>query len=204
MHCGLLGGHPASAGGVEKDKIESPSPMAREMAKWADQRGHKDLAAAIEYNSLHVDLLNPDTKVRQLAEKRLGEMGDDFTVHWLKGIDGGVKPNVPAEISKRLQREIRKRMASSGAVPENMARTWLLRGAVSDVTCNSIEGPLKTWSYGWVRKHASTPEVRRDLEAFAKTPVEAASNSGFGPLALERAVQTGRNILAASPLPGKP
>lgn len=147
----------------------------------ASEAGDREVAAAAEYNLVHLRALAADEAVARPALEQLAKSGDAFTLQWLDA-PGYLK--IPAARQPQIsatQERIRERLKGASPPPsEKQVEAWLLRAAVSDLTCNALEVPLGRFRTEWMTQHRDGPAVRSQLETLAASP-RPATVPVFGP-----------------------
>ena len=141
--------------------------------------GDQEVAAAANYNLLHLRAVTEEDAIARPALEELAKSGDEFTLRWLVL---PAHPAIPASRQPQVaqtMRRIRERLKDSPEPPEKQVRAWLLRAAVSDITCNPLESALDRFRRAWVAQHLNNAAVKKELDALASTaPTEAGI---FGP-----------------------
>ncbi|MHB9006910.1 MAG: hypothetical protein ACYDC1_08245 [Limisphaerales bacterium] len=139
--------------------------MTQTRAKAAADR---EVAAAAAYNLVHLQALADDEAIARLALEQLAKSGDAFTLRWLDAPRHWKIPAARQPLVSATQERIRERLKEASPPPEEQVEAWLLRAAVSDLTCNALEVPLKQFSREWLARHGSDPAVRRQPEQLTK------------------------------------
>jgi hypothetical protein len=127
-----------------------------------------ELAAAAEYNLLHIPLAGTNGPAIDAVLERLEIVGDEFTVRWLEMLARRPEPDLFRPQLLAARSRIEKRLATAPArPPEALVRERWLRAAVANATCNPLESPLPQFVKQWANSHTAEPLFRAELQKLA-------------------------------------
>lgn len=156
-----------------------PALLLTEMIQ-AKAAADPEVLAAAGYNLLHLRAVSPDETVARPALEELANAGDAFTLRWLDAPGHRTIPVARQPLVNATRERIRERLTRVPSSPEPQVEAWLLRSAVSDLTCNALEAPLGRFRAEWLQEHRGEPAVRSQLETLAAS-LPLAAGPVFGP-----------------------
>jgi hypothetical protein len=134
----------------------------------AIQLSDTEVAAAAEYNLLHIPLAGTNGPAIAAALHQLETLGDEFTVRWLEVLVRRPEPDLFRAELLATRTRIENRLAEAAPRrPEKLVRERLLRAAVANLTCNPMESPLPRFVMQWAGRHAAEALFRAELKQLA-------------------------------------
>jgi hypothetical protein len=140
----------------------------RALHERALQAGDQEVAAAAEYNLLHLAAVGTNDTEAKAALLKLAELGDEFTLAWLERHPPRTTSPERSALAQKTQEQIRHRVQTTPSAPEKLVYPRLLRTAVADLTCNALEVELKGFAWDWIRRQATNDAVRAELRQLAR------------------------------------
>jgi hypothetical protein len=191
----VAGGRLGSEAIIPHDPVANPAnEFIKRVQAQAIADGDREVAAAARYNLLHLQAVALDEAVAGPALEELANTGDEFSLRWLES-PAQVIPTAHEALVAKTKERIRERLKRPPEPSEKLATAWLLRAAVSDITCNPLEGPMGRFRQEWLAQHRDDPGVKQQLETVA--PVAAEAAKVFSPASVRGRV---RSYKASAPL----
>ncbi len=154
--------------GMGQPGVTNAPPLRPNYFTWsihekAVEAGDHEVAAAAEYNLLHLAATGTNNIEASAALVKLVTLGDEFTLAWLKKSSPRTTNRERQTLLRKTQSQIRHRLQAAPNAPEKLVSPRLLRMAVADLTCNDLEVEIKGFTFSWARLQATNSAVRAEL-----------------------------------------
>jgi len=141
------------------------SPSEHHTSKSTGTRTSTTTATAQEYVTLHHHAMAPGDNRWKTAMTKLANVGDGFTVQFLRGLDKSkLSPEDLALLTSTVE-TVSKRVSIQDADDVAAAiQSRFERAATADLQCDPLEGQLVPWAGDSIRPYLGEPVVRHELE----------------------------------------
>jgi len=141
------------------------------MTKFAFERAMKtgdlDVAAAAEYNQLHVVAAAADDTKAQEALHALTVVGDDYSIAWLQNIENRKELAHRKQWYAEARTGIRQRLERDSIPDAQQIEARFLRAGVARL-CNPLELTLPAFTAQWARERVKDTTFSADLVRFRR------------------------------------
>jgi len=129
--------------------------------------GDNEVAAAAEYNQLHVVIAEENETKANAALQALAAVGDDYSIVWLESLEQRSDLSHRAGRFAATRARIQLRMTSSPVPAARQIEERFLRAGVARL-CNPLELSLPAYTSRWAQAKLDAPGVRAELVRFSE------------------------------------